>query len=38
MKEVVEIRSTAMNTDAPIVEEVVRCEDLPPGLHSPAAA
>jgi hypothetical protein len=20
-----------MNTDAPIVEEVVRCEDLPPG-------
>jgi hypothetical protein len=30
-KEVVEIGSTAMNTDDPIVEEVVRCEDLPPG-------
>jgi hypothetical protein len=30
-KEVVEIRSTSMNQDDPIVEEVVRCEDLPPG-------
>jgi hypothetical protein len=30
-KEVVEIRSKSMNTDDPIVEEVVRCEDLPPG-------
>ncbi len=30
-KEVVEIRSTSMNTDDPIVEEVLRCEDLPPG-------
>jgi hypothetical protein len=30
-KEVVEIRSTSMNTDDPTVEEVVRCEDLPPG-------
>jgi hypothetical protein len=28
---VVEIRSTSMNTDEPIVEEVVRCEDPPPG-------
>ena len=30
-EEVVEIRSTSMNPDDPIVEEVVRCEDLPPG-------
>lgn len=27
---VVEIRWTSMNTDDPIVEEVVRCEDLRP--------
>jgi hypothetical protein len=30
-KEVVEIPSTSMNTDEPIVEEVLRYEDLPPG-------
>jgi hypothetical protein len=30
-EEVVEIRSTSMNPDEPIVEEVVRCEDLPAG-------
>ena len=30
-KEVVEIRSTLMHTDDPIVEEVLRFEDLPPG-------
>ena len=30
-KEVVEKRSTSMNPYDPIVEEVVRCEDLPPG-------
>ena len=31
MKEVVEIRSTPMNATNPIVEEVLRVEDLPPG-------
>ena len=31
MKEVVEIRSTSMHADGPIVEEVLRFEDLPPG-------
>jgi hypothetical protein len=25
------MRSTSMNTEVPIVEEVLRCEDLPPG-------
>ena len=30
-KEVVEIRSTLMHADNPIVEEVLRFEDLPPG-------
>jgi len=30
-KEVVEIRSTLMHADNPVVEEVLRFEDLPPG-------